>query len=197
MNRVRASHGTSAEAASAAGKRAGTLSRVGRLYLWEILKGLWLTNGHFWRNIGMHSLHAVGLFKGTPAGSTVQYPEVRRFVPLRARFVHRLTHRDDGAPKCVACMLCPSVCPAHCINVVAEEAPDPTIEKRPAVFNIDLSRCVFCGFCVEACPVDAIRMDTGIIPPASFDRFKMVITKEELLANQPSRGTLETISHKY
>lgn len=173
------------------------LSFAGRIYLPEILKGLWLTNWHFWQNILMHSLHAVGLMKSIPAGVTVQYPEVRRFVPRRARFVHRLTHREDGAPKCVACMLCPSVCPASCINVVAEEAPDPTIEKRPAIFNIDLSRCVFCGFCVEACPVDAIRMDTGIIPPASFDRFKMVITKEELLAHTPSKGTLETISHKY
>ena len=84
-----------------------------------------------------------------------------------------------------------------CINVVAEEAPDPAIEKRPAIFDIDLSRCVFCGFCVEACPVDAIRMDTGIIPPAAFDRFKMVITKEEMLAHKPSDGTLKTISQKY
>jgi len=179
--------------APARGKELGLL---GRLYVWEILKGLWLTNRHFWGNLGMHSLRALGL-KRLVAGVTVQYPEIRRFVPMRARFVHRLLPRPDGAPKCVACMLCPSVCPAQCINVVAEEAPDPAIEKRPAIFNIDLSRCVFCGFCVEACPVDAIRMDTGIIPPASFDRFKMTITKEELLAHQPSDGTLKSISSKY
>ena len=178
-------------------QRKRELGLLGQLYFWEIAKGLWLTNWHFWRNIILHSLHAIGLFKHVPAGVTIQYPEVRRFVPARARFVHRLTRREDGTPKCVACMLCPSACPAQCINVVAEEAPDPTIEKRPAIFDIDLSRCVFCGFCVEACPVDAIRMDTGIIPPAAFDRFRMVISKEEMLAHQPSDGTLKTISQKY
>jgi NADH-quinone oxidoreductase subunit I len=176
--------------------RARELSLAARLYVPEILKGLWITNWHFWRNLVQHALHQVGLRK-TPGGVTVQYPEVRRFVPQRARFVHRLTQRADGSTKCVACMLCPSVCPAQCIHVEAEESPDPAIEKRPAVFDIDLSRCVFCGFCVEACPVDAIRMDTGIIPPASFDRFRMVIRKDELLANRPSDGTLKTISWKY
>lgn len=172
------------------------LTLLGRLYVWEIAKGLWITNWHFWRNLAEHALHAAGL-RRMPGGVTVQYPEIRRFVPLRARFVHRLTHRENGAPKCVACMLCPSVCPAQCIHVEAEESPDPGIEKRPAVFNIDLSRCVFCGFCVEACPVDAIRMDTGIIPPASTNRFGMVITKEELLAHTASDGSLRSISAKY
>ena len=172
------------------------LGLMARLYVVEIAKGLWITNWHFWRNIVEHTLHALGLRKAA-GGVTIQYPEVRRFVPQRARFVHRLTQRENGAPKCVACMLCPSVCPAGCINVEAEESPDPGIEKRPAVFNIDLSRCVFCGFCVEACPVDAIRMDTGIIPPASTDRFAMVITKEELLAHTASTGTLKSISSKY
>lgn len=172
------------------------LTLMARLYVKEIARGLWITNWHFWKSILQHSLHMIGLRK-MPGGTTVQYPEVRRFVPFRARFVHRLTKRDDGATKCVACMLCPSVCPAGCIHVEAEESPDPNIEKRPAVFNIDLSRCVFCGFCVEACPVDAIRMDTGIIPPAVTDRFKAVITKEELLAHTASDGKLRTISAKY
>lgn len=173
------------------------LSLAQRLYVIEIVRGLWITNWHFWRNLTLHALHAVGLARSVPAGVTVQYPEVRRYVPARARFVHRLTHRPDGAPKCVACMLCPSVCPSQCIHVEAEESPDPAIEKRPAVFNIDLSRCVFCGFCVEACPVDAIRMDTGIVPPASTDRFAMILTKDEMLANRPSDGTLKSISSRY
>ena len=172
------------------------LPLMARLYVGEIAKGLWITNWHFWRNLLEHALHAAGLRK-MPGGVTVQYPEVRRFVPLRARFVHRLTQRENGAPKCVACMLCPSVCPAACIHVEAEESPDPAIEKRPAVFNIDLSRCVFCGFCVEACPVDAIRMATGILPPAATDRFRMTITKEELLAHTPSDGKLRSISERF
>jgi len=168
-----------------------------RIYVVEIAKGLALTARHFWKNLSLHTLHAVGLFRGTPAGVTIQYPEVRRPVAVRARHVHRLLKRSDGTPKCVACMLCPSVCPAECINVVAEESPDPAIEKRPARFEIDLSRCVFCGFCVEACPVDAIRMDTGVIPPAAFDRYAMVMKKEDLLAMSQSTGKLRTISGRF
>jgi NADH-quinone oxidoreductase subunit I len=68
---------------------------------------------------------------------------------------------------------------------VAEESPDPTIEKRPARFDIDLLECVFCGMCVEACPVDAIRMDSGIYAIADYKRSNFVITKEELMAVKP------------
>jgi NADH-quinone oxidoreductase subunit I len=168
-----------------------------RLYVTEALRGLLVTAWHFWRNIMLHSLHLIGLFRNVPAGVTVQYPEVRRPVPARARLVHRLRRRADGTPRCVACMLCASVCPACCIRIVAEESPDPAIEKRPAVFDIDLSRCVFCGFCVEACPVDAIRMDTGILPPASYDRFRMILSKEDLLAHEPSAGTIRSIAGRF
>ena len=168
-----------------------------RIYVVEIAKGLLLTAWHFWKNLFLHTAHLFGLFRRTPAGVTVQNPEVRRSVAARARHVHRLLKRSDGTPKCVACMLCPSVCPAQCINVEAEESPDAAIEKRPARFEIDLSRCVFCGFCVEACPVDAIRMDTGVIPPASFDRYKMIMKKEDLLAMEPSTGKLRTISGRF
>jgi len=168
-----------------------------RIYIWEIFKGLLLTAWHFWRNLFLHTAHLVGLFRGIPAGVTIQYPEVRRPVAARARHVHRLLKRPDGTPKCVACMLCPSVCPSECINVVAEESPDKAIEKRPARFEIDISRCVFCGLCVEACPVDAIRMDTGVIPPAAYDRYGLVMKKEELLAMSPSTGRLRTISGRF
>jgi NADH-quinone oxidoreductase subunit I len=86
-------------------------------------------------------------------------------------------------------MMCSTVCPADCIEIVAAEHPDPKVEKFPAVFNIDLLRCVYCGLCEEACPCDAIRMDTGIYEIAADNREKFVVDKDFLL-NEDKAGTL-------
>jgi NADH-quinone oxidoreductase subunit I len=93
--------------------------------------------------------------------------------------------RDDGQVRCVACMMCPTVCPAHCITIVPEEAPDGRIEKRPKIFEIDELRCVVCGLCAEACPCDAIRMDTLDHAKPTYRRVDAILDKEELM----SRGT--------
>ena len=66
--------------------------------------------------------------------------------------------RMDGTPKCVACYMCATVCPAECIYIEAGERPGADIEKYPTRFEIDLLRCVYCGFCVDACPEEAIIM---------------------------------------
>ena len=92
--------------------------------------------------------------------------------------------REDGEVRCVACMLCPTVCPAHCITIVPEETGNKN-EKRPKVFEIDELRCVVCGLCVEACPCDAIRMDTGVHAPAVEFRGDAIFAKLDLL----KRGT--------
>lgn len=152
-----------------------------KLYFPGVFRGIVLTSAHFFRNLFLHLLHAVGLFRGTPAGVTIEYPEFKWLLPNRSRTRHRLTKREDGSPRCVACMMCETVCPARCIYIVAEEHPDPNIEKRPKSFTIDLGKCVYCGFCVEACPEDAIRMDTRIIDTSAYSRQGMILDTNELL----------------
>jgi len=148
-----------------------------RTYLPEIFRGLGITIKHLIRNL----FH-------TSEMPTVQYPEEHRAYSPRFRGRHRLMQRDDGSPKCVACMMCSTACPADCIHIVAGEHPDPTIEKFPESFDIDLLRCVYCGLCEEACPCDAIRMDTGIYEIAGTTREEFIVSKEFLLNNK-SDGT--------
>lgn len=143
-------------------------------YLIAILKGMGITFGHLVSNL----FHPRRM-------PIVEYPEKQKQFAPGYRGKHRLTKREDGAVRCVACYMCATACPAECIHIVAEESEDPTIEKRPARFDIDLLECVFCGMCVEACPVDAIRMDSGIYSISEFDRKSFVITKEELMNVKP------------
>ena len=139
------------------------------LYLPAIMGGLKLTVRHFLRN----------LF-GARDVVTIQYPEETRPVSERWRGRHRLTRRDDGFLKCVACYMCETVCPAQCIRIESGEHPDLSIEKYPVVFDIDELRCVFCGLCVEACPKQAIRMDTGVIGMAYTERDRFDFTRDLL-----------------
>jgi len=150
-------------------------------YIPTLFIGVWLTSKHFFRNLTLHILHAVGLCRDIPAAATYQYPEHPRPLALRSRTRHRLTKREDGSPRCVACMMCETVCPARCIEITAAEHPDPNIEKYPAEFILDLGRCVYCGFCVEVCPEDAIRMDTGRLDIAEYSRENMIYNKKRLM----------------
>ncbi|MCC6806689.1 MAG: NADH-quinone oxidoreductase subunit I [Deltaproteobacteria bacterium] len=144
-----------------------------KAYLPEITKGIGITLRHVVKN----------LFGGDEKYTrTVSYPEEKVEYPVRFRGAHRLTPREDGAPRCVACFMCSTACPARCINIVAEESDDPNIEKRPKVFEIDELKCIFCGMCVEACPEDAIRMDTGEHVKPFTNRADAVYGKVDLLS---------------
>lgn len=157
------------------------LTILERLYVLEVAKGLVLTAKHFFVNFPRHVVRGFGMKIGKGETVTIEYPEERRPFARRLRTRHRLTMRQDGSPRCVACMMCETICPARCIHIVAAENPDPNIEKMPRVFDIDIGVCVFCGFCVEACPEDAIRMDTGIVELAAYTREGMIYRIEQLL----------------
>jgi len=152
-----------------------------RIYLFEICRGIIVTSRHFFRNLFLHFVHEFGWMKDKKAGVTISFPEEQAPLALRLRTRHRIMHRKDGQPRCVACMMCETICPAGCIAIVAKENPDPDIEKMPESFVIHLDRCVYCGFCVEACPEDAIRMDTKILDTAAYLRKDMVLDLDRLL----------------
>lgn len=157
------------------------LDFIERLYFTEVAKGIALTARHFFVNFPRHVVRGLGIKIGKGETVTIEYPEERRPFAKRLRTRHRLTKRQDGSPRCVACMMCETICPAHCIHIIAKEHPDPDIEKMPRSFDIDLGTCVFCGFCVEACPEDAIRMDTGVVELASYTREGMIYQINQLL----------------
>ena len=110
--------------------------------LTELLRGLVLTGGYFFRR-----------------KFTIQYPEEKTPKSPRFRGLHALRRYPNGEERCIACKLCEAVCPALAITIESEERRDGT--RRTIRYDIDLFKCIYCGFCEEACPVDSIVL-TGI-----------------------------------
>jgi NADH-quinone oxidoreductase subunit I len=111
---------------------------------------------------------------------TQEFPEVRPHLPPNYRGVHRLNRDEKGRVKCVACYMCSTACPAHCIDIVAAASPWPDREKYPETFVIDELRCIYCGMCEQACPCDAIEL-TSLFDLTGLSREEMMFDKEKLL----------------
>jgi NADH-quinone oxidoreductase subunit I len=112
---------------------------------------------------------------------TVQFPEEQPVLPANYRGVHRLNRDEEGRVKCVACYMCSTACPAHCIDIVAAPSPWPDREKYPETFVIDELRCIYCGMCEQACPCDAIEL-TSLYDLTGLSREEMMFDKEKLLS---------------
>jgi len=173
-------------------------------YVPEIAKGLALTARHFLQNTKEWVLgqRPDPVTESINEGiNVISYPEQRRPYPERFRGLHRLTQRDDGSPRCVACLCCSTACPAQCIHIEASEYPegDPRrgYERFPVKFVIDELRCVFCGFCVEACPCDAIRMDTGIHVAPYDSREQFIFGREQLMQYVGRDGNAKTANPRH
>jgi NADH-quinone oxidoreductase subunit I len=159
-----------------------------RIYVPEVLRGLAVVTRHFLKNVFFSrdtNPDVLNRDRRLNLVTTVQYPEERVTYPPGYRGLHRLVPREDGKPRCVACYLCATACPAQCIYIEAGEVDGDPIEKVPTRFVIDELRCVVCGFCVEACPKDAIRMDTGEHAPATYTRAEQVWDEKRLLRGPP------------
>jgi NADH-quinone oxidoreductase subunit I len=148
------------------------LTSAEKLYLPQIFGGLKTTLRHMfnqkkrWRTV-----------RSYPEDSREGRREMRL---ANYRGVHRLNRDPDGRVACVACFMCSTACPAHCIHIEAGESPWPDREKYPVKFDIDELRCIYCGMCEEACPVDAIEL-TPHYELVGRTREEMIFDKEKLL----------------
>ena len=131
-------------------------------YMRATLKGMSLTFKHMVR----------------PTKVTLKYPEEQPDLHPRWRGTHRMEVHADGRPKCVACGLCPTVCPANCIRLVGGE--DDQGNRYPIVYEIDEFRCIFCGMCQEVCPVEAIHVGRHF-ENAEYTRDRFVYDLDRLM----------------
>ena len=162
-------------------KRQEKLGLVERLYVPMIVKGLWVTSAHFFRNLA-------GFITGKREHSfVVEYPEERVDYPDAFRGMPVLVQLDNGQPRCVACGLCPQGCPSNCIRLVPGEGENGN--RYPLIYEIDEFRCVFCGYCQEVCPEEAIHVGVHY-ENSEYSRAGFVYDLERLMKQTHDVSTL-------
>ncbi|MEO0218781.1 MAG: NADH-quinone oxidoreductase subunit I [candidate division WOR-3 bacterium] len=138
--------------------------------IFALFKGLYITFKHNIKN----------MFKNP---FTVQYPDEKRLLPERARWILRLQRHEDGTERCIACQLCAAICPSEAIYIEGDENPvDNPIgkgQRYASVWMWDAGRCLYCGFCVEACPDEVIIM-SDVYELATDKRKDLIFDKNKL-----------------
>ena len=129
--------------------------------LWELLKGLSVTQRNFMRK-----------------SVTLEYPEEKTPQSHRFRGLHALRRYPNGEERCIACKLCEAVCPALAITIRSDQRDDGT--RRTTRYDIDLFKCIYCGFCEESCPVDSI-VETRVYEYHFENRGEQIMNKQMLL----------------
>jgi len=152
-----------------------------KIYIPEILHGLFITSRHFFLNL----FGFIPFFLGKKKDRrifTVYYPEEQVKYPIAYRGRPVLALEENGHPACVACGLCEAACPAYCIDIIPGEnsGKQNEIERYPKEFTIDYAICIFCGNCEEACPEEAIFMSDNC-EISMLDRKKMKYNMQQLL----------------
>jgi NADH-quinone oxidoreductase subunit I len=126
---------------------------------------------------------------------TMQYPEQRTqttedgawALSPRWRGTHRMLTDERGRSKCVACGLCPQICPANCIKLIPGE--DEEGNRYPLIYEIDEFRCIFCGYCQEVCPEEAIHVGQHY-ENSEYSRARFVYDLERLQSQTHAVSTL-------
>src|SRR2546425_8265 len=128
----------------------------------ELLKGLWVTARTF-----------------VSPKYTLNYPEEKTPQSPRFRGLHALRRYPNGQERCIACKLCEAVCPAVCITIDSDVAPNGT--RRTTRYDIDLFKCIYCGFWEAPC-----RGDAMVLPRTHEShrerRGENIMSKDKLLA---------------
>ncbi len=145
-------------------KETGLKYSLERLFLWEIMQGMWLT---------FKSMFSKPV--------TMRYPEERWIMPERFRGQVALVYDPQAEEKdlCVGCCLCIRVCPSGALDIISSVDPQ-TGKKNVDDYLYNMPRCIFCGRCVEICPVKAL-INTGYYELAQYGRRDLELHKKDML----------------